>query len=126
MKDQLDLLLKIQKLEKFYHTHPPEAYSFVLRALDHTMKKLPKPRHISGQELLEGIREYALKEFGPMAGMVLKHWNIKNTLGFGQIVFDLIEVGLLRKREEDVLDDFKNGFDFKEAFKRKFEFGDSD
>ena len=123
MKEQLEFLRKIQKLQKLCRTYSPDAYSFVLQALDFTMKKLPKPRHISGQELLEGIRLYALEQYGAMARTVLEHWSVKSTVDFGQIVFDLIEAGLLRKREEDLLDDFKGGFDFKEAFDNKFKFG---
>ena len=124
MKRTLDLLLRIKRLRKLNRTYRAEAYVFVLEALEHMMKKLPQSRHLSGQELLEGIRQYALEQFGPMARTVFEHWGIKNTLDFGHIVFDLVEVQLLRKREEDLLNDFKNGYDFKEAFDRKFEFFD--
>ncbi len=125
MKKQLELLLKIRKLKKIFNDYQPEAYSFVLEALEFTMKKLSAPRHLSGQEFLEGIRLYALEQFGAMARTVFEHWGIKSTLDFGQIVFDLVDAGLLRKREDDLIDDFKNGFDFKEAFDQKFNFSDS-
>ncbi|HNX69371.1 MAG TPA: hypothetical protein PLL75_03325 [Candidatus Omnitrophota bacterium] len=93
-----------------------EAYTFVLAALHDTVTKLKKPRHISGQELAEGIRKYALQQFGPMAKTVLKYWGVHTTLDFGKIVFALIEVKLLSKQPEDRLEDFDNVYDFDEAF----------
>lgn len=93
-----------------------DAYHFVLEALNYTVKKLKRPRHVRGGELLEGIKEYAKKEFGPMARTVLEHWGITSTIDFGNIVFNLIDVKLLGKTEEDSIEDFKDGYDFKEVF----------
>ena len=84
--------------------------------------KRQDPRHITGQEFCEGVRKYAIDQFGPMAGTVLEHWGIHETLDFGQIVFALVDIGLMRKTEEDSLNDFKNVYDFKKAFHSKVAF----
>lgn len=93
-----------------------EAYTFVLAALHDTVSRLKKPRHISGRELAEGIRRYALQQFGPMAKTVLNYWGIHETLDFGKIVFALIDVKLLSKQPEDKLEDFNKVYAFDDAF----------
>jgi uncharacterized repeat protein (TIGR04138 family) len=102
-----------------------EAYFFVRSALDSTAKSLGKPttgpsRHVSGHELLDGIRTYALNEFGPMAFTVLTAWGVKRSEDFGEIVFNLVEAGVLGRTEEDKREDFANGYDFSEAFTKPF------
>lgn len=102
-----------------------EAYHFVREALDFTIKMLDKPvegpgRHVSGQELLEGIRQYALKEFGPMAIRVLHHWGIRKTDDFGEMVFNMVGAGILGKTDQDRKEDFHGGFDFDSAFAKPF------
>ncbi len=97
-----------------------EAYFFVRDALDHTVRRLETPRHISGQELLDGMREYALQEFGPVAKRVLSEWGINECVDFGNIVFNLVNEGLLGKTDEDSIEDFMNGYDFHEAFIQPF------
>ena len=96
------------------------AYLFVREGLDHTLRQLKEPRHVSGQELLEGLREYALKEFGPVSKRVLSEWGINECIDFGNIVFNLIEQGLLGKTDEDSIEDFSGGYDFTEAFIRPY------
>jgi len=101
--------------------YQPEAYFFVREALDYSIKTLKKPkdgpeRHISGQELVQGIRQYALEQFGPMTVTVFKSFGITSCQDFGEIVFNLVECGKLGKTEEDTKDDFRNGYDFHEAF----------
>lgn len=98
-----------------------EAYAFVRAGLDYTVRRLDKPRHISGQELLDGIREFALAEFGPMTKTVLKGWGISRTEDVGEIVFNMVETGLLGKTEKDNRADFANGYDFDEAFRKPFQ-----
>lgn len=93
-----------------------DAYRFLMEALNFTVSKLEKPRHITGEELLDGIREYALNQFGPMAKTVLNHWSVFKTEDFGRLVFDLVEAGLLRKQPQDKIEDFKDIYDFDEAF----------
>ena len=103
-----------------------EAYFFVREALDHTQRmigKAPKKheiRHVSGQELLKGIREYALQQFGPMTLTVLEEWGIKCCEDFGEIVFNMVENKLLAKTEQDSRQDFRNGYDFHDAFRKPF------
>lgn len=93
-----------------------EAYTFVLAALHDTVTRLKKPRHITGGELLDGIRKYALKQFGPMARTVFNYWGVRETLDFGKIVFALIDARLLSKLPEDKLEDFANRYKFDDAF----------
>jgi uncharacterized repeat protein (TIGR04138 family) len=96
-----------------------QAYLFVLGALEFTLDKLGrkgKPetpeavRHVSGQELSYGIKDYAVAQFGPTARMVLDNWGIKTTSDFGRIVYDLIDLKLLGKNEQDKIEDFDNVF----------------
>ena len=76
--------------------------------------------HVSGQELLHGLREFALKEYGPMSKAVLNEWGIKTTDDFGQVVFNLVNSGVLGKNENDSPNDFKNVFTFDDAFVKPF------
>jgi uncharacterized repeat protein (TIGR04138 family) len=78
--------------------YPREAYLFVREALDHTQRVLAKDRqgsirHVSGQELLGGIKDYASAQFGPMAMMVLGEWGIHSCQDFGELVFNMVETG---------------------------------
>lgn len=104
---------------------PPAAYQFVREGLDHTTSVLHgdadplndnESRHVSGQQLCLGLRDYALRQFGSMAGLVLRTWNVRRTEDFGRIVFDMVEAGVLRKTEDDTIEDFANVYDFEEAF----------
>ena len=102
-----------------------DAYLFVKDALDHTQKLVIKEnkgelRHVSGQELLGGIREYALAQFGPMTKMVFEEWGITRCEDFGEIVFNMVEIGLLGKTDKDSREDFANGYDFDDAFRKPF------
>lgn len=97
-----------------------EAYAFVLDALSFTLRKLKEVRHISAIELLDGIRRYALHSFGPMARTVFEHWDIRSCEDFGEIVFCLVQCGLIAKQESDLKVDFKKGYDFQEAFDKPF------
>jgi uncharacterized repeat protein (TIGR04138 family) len=102
-----------------------EAYHFVREALDYSQKHIGKEnrsaiRHITGQELLDGIRQFALNQFGPMAVTVFEEWGIHNCRDFGEIVFNMVEISLLAKTETDGRDDFNNGYDFTDAFRKPF------
>lgn len=101
--------------------YPLEAYVFLRLALDFTIRTLNKPahgpsRHISGQELLDGIRLFALKEFGPITRTVLEAWGITQTEDFGNLVFNLVSHGVLGKTDQDKKEDFANGYSFQTAF----------
>ena len=91
-----------------------EAYTFTREALDFTQKLIGKEtrgriRHVSGQELLDGIRQFALQQFGPMAATVFEEWGVRNCRDFGEIVFNMVEIGLLAKTDQDSRDDFQRG-----------------
>ena len=102
-----------------------DAYLFLREALDQTQKQLnagprSEPRHITGQELLEGARKHALAQFGPMAKTVLNEWGILSCEDFGELVFNMIEHGLLSKTDRDSRTDFQGGFDFDRTFCKPF------
>ena len=108
-----------------------EAYHFVREALDYTQKQIHKEarvrksrqdRHVSGQQLLEGLRDYGLRLFGPLTLFVLNEWGLRRCEDFGEIVFNLVDHGngMFGKTEEDSRDDFKGGYDFDTAFRRPF------
>jgi uncharacterized repeat protein (TIGR04138 family) len=102
-----------------------DAYLFVREALDYTQKTIGKDnrgriRHVTGQELLEGIRDYALNQFGPMTMMVLEEWGIHACDDFGEIVFNMVEIGILAKTDKDSRADFARGYDFHKAFCQPF------
>ena len=102
-----------------------DAYAFVRESLDFTQKTISKEnrgkvRHITGQELLDGIRQFALNQFGPMAITVLEDWGVRNSRDFGEIVFNMVEIELLAKTEKDNRDDFNHGYDFTDAFLKPF------
>lgn len=110
------MLKKIESILSKEPTYKFEAYSFVLAGLHFTVSRFPKPRHVTGKELCEGLKDYALEQFGPMARTVLEYWGIHGTKDFGKIVFLLIEAELLKKTEEDSLSDFDQVYDFDQAF----------
>lgn len=96
----------------------PDAYRFVFEALDYTLKSLGrKAGHVSGRELLEGIRDCALEQFGGLAGLVFDQWGVRATQDFGEMVFNLVEAGLMGKTETDSREDFRNVYDFRDVFR---------
>jgi uncharacterized repeat protein (TIGR04138 family) len=105
-----------ETLRDRYPRYDEAAYVFVLSALNYVLRQLPEPRHISGRELAEGVRDLAIERFGPMARSVLEHWGIHETVDVGDIVFALVEHGVLIKQDEDTRTDFMDVFDFDDAF----------
>lgn len=93
-----------------------EAYEFIMEALSYTQKRFRRSKHVTGEELLVGIRQLLQKKFGLMALTVLEHWGIKTTEDFGHLVFNLVNHKVLSKTEEDTIESFRNGYDFKEVF----------
>lgn len=116
------LLRRLERIVEQDRRYRLDAYRFVLAALHATVSQLPTPRHITGRELLGGIREYGLAEFGPMTRLVLEHWGVYTTEDFGHIVFRLVDAGLLGKTEHDRLEDFRDAYDFSEAFGRDYRY----
>lgn len=100
-----------------------EAYLFVLDSLRSVIESLQSVRHVSGQELSDGCRRRALELYGPLARTVLEYWGINNTADFGEIVFNLIKINQLTKTDQDSKDDFRDVFDFQEAFEKRYPWG---
>jgi len=108
--------------------YPPEAYDFVRDGLGHTVKMVfgedaaTRPvregdsRHVTGQQLCLGLRDYAIRRYGRLARTVLSHWQINQTEDFGRIVFAMIDAGLMSKSDHDNIDDFIDVYEFEEAF----------
>jgi uncharacterized repeat protein (TIGR04138 family) len=105
-----------------------KAYTFVRQALDHTVKEMKKrapertarSQHVTGPELLTGVRDFALDQFGPLAKTVLNRWGITRCRDIGDIVFNLIEYNVFSKTENDRREDFADIYDFDEAFVKPF------
>ncbi len=107
-----------------------EAYEFVFAALRHTQKLLgrvppedaeeTRQNHVSGRELLQGVRDLALSEYGLMARTVFRMWGIERTDDFGEIIFNLIDSNLMSKTQEDSRDDFHNVYDLDEALVKDY------
>jgi uncharacterized repeat protein (TIGR04138 family) len=102
-----------------------EAYVFVHDALGHTWVRLDERRHVTGKELLAGIKDLALERYGRMARAVLNSWGVKTTDDIGAIVFNLVDAGLLSKTDEDRIEDFHSVYDFDEAFVLAYDIGDA-
>jgi uncharacterized repeat protein (TIGR04138 family) len=116
-----------QTLERIVANDPRyhrDAYQFVREALDVAQKKFceekREPQHVSGRQLLDGVKDYALEEFGPMTLTVFGEWGIHNCQDVGDIVFNMVEHTLLGKTEEDTRADFKDAYDFREVFEFPF------
>lgn len=112
-----------------------DAYLFVFEALRFAQEKMgmgvdpdadhdeddEPERHVTGQQLCEAMRRFAHEQYGRLAKQVLNHWGIHSTGDFGEIVFNLIEIGQMRKTNEDRREDFDDVFDFDEAFEHGFQ-----
>lgn len=126
-----DPLAEVLRQDSRYHR---DAYLFVFEALRFAQQQLglaqaavadeesgtEDERHITGQQLCDAIRRYALKQYGGLARCVLNHWGIHSTGDFGEIVFNLIKIGQMRKTPNDRREDFDDVFDFAEAFRDTF------
>lgn len=129
-KTELDTWKKLQAIIKGDNRYSIQSYQFIFEALDFTATKLGRihgspredERHVTGQELSEGIKIYALRKFGFMARKVFEQWGVTKCNDFGEIVFKLVESGLMGKTETDTVDDFKDIYDFKEEYDDKFKF----
>jgi uncharacterized repeat protein (TIGR04138 family) len=117
---KLDFGEKLDQIVQQDSRYDREAYYFLRDALEHTVKQRKKAKecggHVSGQQLLEGIRQYALKMYGPMVPTVLGYWGIHRCEDFGEMVYNFIREGVFGKTDTDSIDDFGGGYDFREAF----------
>jgi uncharacterized repeat protein (TIGR04138 family) len=122
VSEQVDWKAIRQKAGPF----PPQAYQFVREGLAHTARMIHgdvaqhadagPSRHVSGQQLCLGLRDYAIRQYGAMSRTVLNSWHIHATADFGRIVYAMIDAGMLRKTDDDDFGDFENVFDFDEVF----------
>lgn len=123
LSDFDEVVTRISLADRRYHA---DAYLFLRAGLDYTLKKMiergeiKKRQHISGQQLLEGLRAFALEQFGPLAMTVFAHWGISRCEDIGNMVFHLVDYGQLGKRDGDKISDFSGGYDFEEAFVQPF------
>ena len=104
--------------------YEPAAFAFVQHAVQYAATEISRSTredHIRGQDLLLGIRDLAVRQFGPMTKPLLSEWGIYESIDFGHIVFLLVQHKLLRASKQDSLDDFADGLDFHEAFVKDFE-----
>jgi uncharacterized repeat protein (TIGR04138 family) len=111
--ETLDAIRTAAESEERYSEY---AFQFVLASVETMLSGLGERRHISGEELLEGIRQIATRQFGPMAKEVLNHWEVFTTRDLGNIVFSLIGAGLLEADSKDAIEDFDDIYDFKTVF----------
>lgn len=119
----LDYETALRQVVQAVGLYPIEAYLFVNDGVAFTVKKTHGERktkdqdmHVSGAQLCDGLRELALKKWGLLAGTVLRRWGVTATLDFGRIVFAMVENSLMSKTDDDRLDDFRDVYDFDEAF----------
>jgi uncharacterized repeat protein (TIGR04138 family) len=115
----------VEQILETDHRFHRDAYTFMREALDFTQKLIGrenqgKVRHVTGQELLDGLRQYAPQQYGPMTVTVLDEWGVRDCKDFGEIVFNMVEIGLLAKTERDSREDFQDGYDFTDAFRKPF------
>ena len=130
--DPNDPIVELLESDTRYHF---DAYVFVFEALQYAQQRLelgesylPEDaddpdeveRHVTGQELCEAIRQYALEQYGLAAQSVLDHWGVHSTGDFGEIVFNLIDIGKMKKTEHDRREDFNDVFDFDESLRQAF------
>ena len=116
MISNIELLRKISRIAEEDGRFSKEAFVFILAALEYTISKLPERRHLTGREFSWGIAEYVREQYGFLAKTVLNTWGITKTLDYGEIVYLLIEKGLMSKTEDDRKEDFDNIYDFDEEF----------
>lgn len=97
-----------------------DAYLFIFEALAYTQRSLGRQKHVTGQELLDGIRALAAEQFGYLAKTVFHEWGCRSTTDFGHVVFNLVSANLMGKQDTDTIDDFRDRYDFAQVFERDF------
>lgn len=111
------VLEQIRLREPRFHEN---AFLFVLASLEFLQSGLPERRHVDGRELAHAVRELALERFGVMSRLVLEHWGVRSTAHVGDIVFALVDTGLLMSQPGDSRMDFADVYDFDEAFEDSY------
>jgi len=110
----------MEKIEQAMEAEEESEIDDAWEEFDARQTDLPRERHLTGQELCEGIRQFAIEQFGFMAKVVLNNWGVHTTGDFGEIVYNMIRGGLMKKSPSDRREDFDGVFDFEDAFQRKF------
>lgn len=117
----------LQRVAADVGVYPIEAYEFVQRGLAYTVGQIHSsnraaggPRHVTGRQLCHGLRQYALEQWGMLARIVLRRWNITSTVDFGRIVFSLVEHRVMATTPDDSIDDFRGVYDFHSAFESAY------
>ena len=128
--EEIDFGEVVDAIRKEDPRYERRAYFFLRDALDHTVKTVRKSEsksgksrgtnHVTGQELVESIRDYALQQFGPMTYHVLTQWRITRCGDFGEMVYQLIGQGVFSKTDADRKEDFAELYDFETAFVKPF------
>ena len=109
--------------------YAPESFDFIRQGLEHTVSMVhgegvasgavpERSRHVSGQQLCLGLRDFAIRQYGMLARTVLARWGIRRTDDFGRIVFAMIDAKIMHKTDQDSMDDFRGVYDFGEAFEQ--------
>ena len=110
----------LEDIAREHKTYDAEAYRFLFESLDHLLGKLKERRHVSGAELSLAVRDFAIERFGFLARTVFDQWGVRRTDDFGEMVYHLIQAGLMSKTDEDKQSDFNGIYDFHEAFDHAF------
>ncbi|MFG0284581.1 MAG: Minf_1886 family protein [Phycisphaerales bacterium JB039] len=120
MPEQQEMEVNWDAIRREAGPYAHELVAFIRAGLDHTVKMVhgsaDAGRHVSGQQLCFGLRDYAIKRYGMLAKTVLNRWGVHRTEDFGRMIFTLIEAGAVRQDENDRFEDFQNVYDFDEAF----------
>lgn len=111
---------KLQNIIKKDPRYAVDAYVFVIEALHYTRQKMKIEGHVTGRQLLDGIRDLAIERYGAMSKMVFEHWGITKTIDFGNIVINMVNKGILSKTPEDSIDDFVDVYDFDDVFVKEY------
>ena len=120
MSEKLKFETDIKKILEKDNRYHSDAYVFLFEALEYTLNKIGKRRHVTGRELLEGIVELLRERYGLLALELCRRWGIRRTIDFGNMVFNLVDNGLMRKTEEDSISDFKEVFSLKKELYTKY------
>jgi len=113
----------LEKVARKDGRYSPQAIKFVYEGLGYTGKKIvPKPGHVSGQNLCEGLKQLAVEKWGRLALLVLNTWGVRKTSDFGEIVYLMIKHKWMSAQPTDTIDDFNDVYDFTTAFKDEFKF----
>ncbi len=123
MAEPREFLARVESIAGRNASFRPEAYLFVLEAVERAVVDSGRRDHVSGEDLLEAIKELGRERFGVMATDVFAAWGVRTTLDFGRCVFHLIDAQLLDKRDEDSLRDFIDRYDFRRVFEQEYFLG---